>query len=209
MAIAQLTQLHISIPASGAPPGQVSEECFPNGMSTRGLTNPRRVSFTSDVMVLGGAPPLNKSPDILLHDPVCPEIDDEDDMVTVCATPNAPIPVVRPAPGFRQFSWPRDEWGLGGDPSLFDFAKELPGWFPWGYGGQPVDLPSLPVSPILQGSLDDSVITNVGSSREESNTQSEAVVATQTVGDALLVETVYIVLMGCWNSFRITVGTCR
>ena len=29
MAIAQLTPLHISIPASGAPPGEVSEECSP------------------------------------------------------------------------------------------------------------------------------------------------------------------------------------
>ena len=57
--------------------------------------NPRRVSFTSDVTVLGGAPPLDKSPDILLHDPVCLEIDDEEDMVTVCATPDAPFPVVR------------------------------------------------------------------------------------------------------------------
>ena len=31
---ARLTQLHISIPASGAPPGQVPEECFPDGTST-------------------------------------------------------------------------------------------------------------------------------------------------------------------------------
>ena len=35
MAIAQLTQLNISIPASGAPPGQVPAECFPGGTSCR------------------------------------------------------------------------------------------------------------------------------------------------------------------------------
>ena len=189
MAIAQLTQLRISIPASGVPPGQVPEECFPHGTSSQGLTDPRRVSFASDVTILGGAPPMDKSPDFLLHDPVCPEIDEEDEMDTLCATTDAPIPVVRPPPGFWQFSWPREEWGPGGDPSLFDFAKELPDWFPWGYGGQPVDPPSLPVSPILQSSLDNSFIVNVGSSREESNTPSEAVIATQTVGDALPVGT--------------------
>ena len=44
------------------------------------------------------------------------------------------------------------------------------------------------MSPILQGGLDDSVIANVGSSREESNTPSDTVVVTQPVGDALLVE---------------------
>ena len=34
MAIALLTQLHISIPASVAPPGQVPAECFPGGTSS-------------------------------------------------------------------------------------------------------------------------------------------------------------------------------
>ena len=72
---------------------------------------------------------------------------------------------------------------------MFDFAKGIPGWFPWRYGEQPVDPHSLPVRPILQGSLDDSVIANVGSSREESNTPFETVVVTKPVGDALRVET--------------------
>ena len=54
MAIAQLTQLNILIPASGVPPGQVPAECFPGGTSARELTSPRRVSFASDVTVLGG-----------------------------------------------------------------------------------------------------------------------------------------------------------
>ena len=174
-----------------------------------GTDGPRRVlKFASDVTVLGGAPPMDKSPDILLHDPVCPEIDEEDEMDIVCATTDAPIPVVRHPPGFRQFSWPREEWGPGGDPSLFDFAKELPGWFSWGYGGQPVDPPSLPVSPILQSSLDDSVIANVGSSREESNTPSEAVIATQTVRNALPVG-MDSVARCCKTILGIADGTCR
>ena len=36
MAIAQLTHLHISIPASGAPPGEVPEDCFPHSPLSRG-----------------------------------------------------------------------------------------------------------------------------------------------------------------------------
>ena len=58
---------------------------------------------------------------------------------------------------------------MGGDPSLFNIAKELPGWFPWSFGGLPVDLPSLLLSPIIPDSLDDSVTANMGSSREESS----------------------------------------
>ena len=123
------------------------------------------------------------------------KIVDDDEMDTVCATTNITAPVVRPPPGFRQFSWPREEWSGGVEPSLFDFAKELPGWFPWRNGGQLVDPPSLPVSPILQSSLDDSVIANVGSSREENDTPSEAVVVTQPVGDALPVETESMTLL--------------
>ena len=75
---------------------------------------------------------------------------------------------------------------MGGDPSLFNFAKELPGWFPWSFGGLPVDLPSLPVSPIIPDSLDDSVTANMGSSREESNTLLEVVVVAPSVGDVIL-----------------------
>ena len=52
MAIAQLKRahLHISIPASGAAPGQVPEQCFPGGTPSQGLMDPCRVSFASDVM---------------------------------------------------------------------------------------------------------------------------------------------------------------
>ena len=164
MAIAQLTHLHISIPASGAPPGQVPEECFPRGTLSRGLMDPRRVAFASGVTILGGKPPLKQSPDILIHDPIGTDITEEDKMDIVSAETDVPIPVLRPPPGFLPFSWTREDWGPNGDLSLFNFSRELPGWFPWGYGGQSVDPPSLPISPILQDSLDDSVVANVGSS---------------------------------------------
>ena len=128
MAIAQLTELRISIPALGASPGQVPEECFLGGTSSRGLTSPHRVSFASDVTVLGGAPPQDSSPNIVLHDPPCPEMD------MVGATTEISGAIVPPLPGFRQFSWPREKWSVSGEPSLFDFATGLPGWFPWSYG---------------------------------------------------------------------------
>ena len=46
-------------------------------------------------------------------------------------------------------------------------------------------MPSLPLSPIIPDSLDDSVTANMGSSREESNTPSEVVVIVPPVGDVL------------------------
>ena len=45
--------------------------------------------------------------------------------------------------------------------------------------------PSLPISTVLRDNLDDSVAANVGSSREDSNTTSEDVVAALTVVDTL------------------------
>ena len=123
MAIAQLAQLHISIPASGAPLGQVPAECFPGGgTSSQGLTSSRRVSFANGVTVLGEAPPLVHSPDIVLHEPLRPEISEEDDMDTGGATTDTPTPIIPPPPGFQQFSWPREDWKVSGDPSLFNFA---------------------------------------------------------------------------------------
>ena len=44
MAIAQLTHLHISIPASGSAVGAVPEECFPSVPLPRVSMDPRRVS---------------------------------------------------------------------------------------------------------------------------------------------------------------------
>ena len=104
MAITQLTHLHISIPTSGAPPGQVPEECFPRDTPSCGLTDPRHVLFASGVTILGGELPLEQSPDILIHDPVCLDVAEEDEMDILGADPDVPIPVRRPPPGFQQFS---------------------------------------------------------------------------------------------------------
>ena len=73
---------------------------------------------------------------------------------------------------------------VGGDPSLNTVVEELPGWSPWSAGGLPVDLPSLPLSPIVLDSSDDSVAVQVGSSREESCTPSEVVRIKPSEGDS-------------------------
>ena len=74
---------------------------------------------------------------------------------------------------------------MSDDPSFFMFMKELPGWFPCNYVGLPVDMLSLPLSPIVPDSLDDYVTANMGSSRKESITLSEVVVIGPPAGDVL------------------------
>ena len=55
MAIAKLTHLRISIPSSGAPPGQVPVECFPGGAPHVRPPSRRHVSFADEVTLLGDA----------------------------------------------------------------------------------------------------------------------------------------------------------
>ena len=128
MAVAQLTNLHISIPKSGASPGKVPEECFPPSVSSRGLTDPRRVSFASGVMVLGDDPILEQSPDILIHAPICPDVTEAEERDSVEEVLAMTIPVPRPPPGFEKFSWPREEWGTDGEASLFEGTTRLVSW---------------------------------------------------------------------------------
>ena len=113
-------------------------------------------------------------PAIQIHDPVCPGIPEEDtiDIVSIEVS-DVHIPVLPPPPGFERFSWPTAVGGPGGDPSLFDFSAELPGWFPMGFVGPSGDPPSLPISPILSVTPDNSVVDNLGSSRDEPDTPSE------------------------------------
>ena len=166
MAIAQLTHLHISIPASGSAGGAVLEEYFPSVPLPRVSADPRRVSFASQVTVLGVAPESEQLPDqvpvdlldIQIHDPVYPCIPEEDSMDVSAEVSDTHVPVLPPPPGFVCFSWPKAAGGPGGDPSLFDFSMELPGWFPMGLVETSGDPPSLPISPILSITLEDSVV---------------------------------------------------
>ena len=168
MAIAQLTQLRISIPVSGAPPGQIPADCYPGGVPSQDLPSSHRVSFAKDVTVLGDAPPPAHSPET-------------DSPVTDSTDP--PPTIIPPPPGFSQFSWPYEDWSVNDGQSLFTFTKDPPGWFPDNPGGLPVVVPSLPSSPIAPDSADDSVTATMGSSRDESIIPSEVVVIVPPVGD--------------------------
>ena len=57
---------------------------------------------------------------------------------------------------------------IGSDTSIDTEVEVFPGRSPCRAVGLPVDPPSLPVSPIVLDSSDDSVAVQVGSSREES-----------------------------------------
>ena len=91
-----------------------------------------------------------------------PAVIKEDDIITEAVVSDASAAVVPPPPGYRQLSWSRHDWMVGGDPSLNTVMGELPGGSPWMSGGLPVDPPSLPVSPIVLASSDDLVAASGG-----------------------------------------------
>ena len=144
------------------------------------------MSFASYVTVLGDTPLPVRSPDSGAQELIHSAVTEVDEMDTVeettdmteetTDTQDMPPTIIPPPPGFSQFAWPYEDWSVGDGQSLFTFTKDLPGWFPENTGGLPVDMPSLPVSPIILDSVDDSVTAIMGSSREESFTPSEVVV---------------------------------
>ena len=75
MAITQLTHLRISVPASGAPPGQVPVDCYPEGAPPKNRPSSRSVSFAEDVTVLGDVSPSVCSPELV-------SVVAEDDVIT-------------------------------------------------------------------------------------------------------------------------------
>ena len=160
-----------SIPGGGAW-GVFSSQCVFPGADGPPLCFIRQWSHDP-----GDDPALEHSPDIQIHAPVCPEV--------AIVWRQCWIPVLRPPPGFETFSWPWEEWVTDGKASLFDFSQELPSCFFWRYRGQSVGPPSLPISPVLRDSLDDSFAANVGSSREESNSTSAAVAVAPAVVNTL------------------------
>ena len=137
MAIAQLTHLHISFPASGAPPGEVPEECFPLGLLSRGPADPCRVSFASGATVLGGEPTLEQSPDqisvdrpdIQIQYPVYPDIPEEGEMDISIVERDVPIPVLRPHRGFCNFHGRRRSGGQTVIRLCLTFRRNFPAGF--------------------------------------------------------------------------------
>ena len=155
----------------------VPEECFPPVLPPRALALPCRVSFASEVTVLGTAPESSAVrestylcfpalpdpgpvdlPDIQIHEPVYALFPEEYPMDVSTAVSKLDFPLLPAPPGFEHFVWQGATRGPGGNPSTFNFSAELPGWFPLGLPGAPGDPPSLPISPILSDSLEASVV---------------------------------------------------
>ena len=139
-----------------------------------------RVSFASEVTVLGTSPESDRlpdpgpvdRPDIQIYDPVDPSFPEEDpmDVSTAVSQPNAPV--IPPPPGFECFVWLEATGEPGGDPSVFDFSAKLPGWYPLGLSGASDDQLPLPLSPILSDSPEGLGVGGPATSPRESDTPS-------------------------------------
>ena len=105
MAIAQLTHLRISVPASGAPPGQVPADCYPGGVPSKDRPSLRRVSFAEDVTVLVDVSPSVCSPERGTPTQLVPVVA-EDDVITpvgeTIASSDASPTIIPPPPGFSE-----------------------------------------------------------------------------------------------------------
>ena len=126
MAIARLTHLHISIPASGAPAGKVPAHCFPIVGASTIPPRPRRVSFAPDI------PMPKEDVQLQFSEPVVgsdvggsPMTDTKAEPVTMSESPVQPI---SPPPGFPQFSWPQAKWIPEGDASLDPGLQFVTSW---------------------------------------------------------------------------------
>ena len=184
MAIARLTQLHILITTSGVPSGQVPAECFPGATSTRLSTIPRRVSFArNNVTILEDAREPKHSPDVVCA-PSHSDAMETNNLIMKAVRPDTSAVIVPPPPGYRQFSWPHEDWMVGGDPSIDPGLEFVTGWSSRNIEERSVELPSLPLSPIVVEESDDSVTVQVGSSTDESGTPSGVVASTPPLGDS-------------------------
>ena len=109
MAFARLTHLRISIPALGAPPGHVPDDCFPGGAPRKDRPGSLRVSFADNVTMLGVMPPCVCSPVLEEPTPLVSSVVMDDVVIPEGETnePSDVVPDVIPHPlGFPPFSWP-------------------------------------------------------------------------------------------------------
>ena len=108
MAIARLTHLRISIPASGAPPGQVPADCFPGGAPRQNRPGALRVTFADAISGLAVESPTVGSPVLEEPAPLVSATVVEDVVYMegeMCELSDA----IPPPPGFPPFSWPTGE----------------------------------------------------------------------------------------------------
>ena len=115
MAIAQLTQLRIAIPASGNAPGEVPMDCFPRtkDVDTRKVT--KRVSFAT----------LDQMSSVPV-DIATAEIEETPSVNARVTGSRETSPV--PPPGFRPFEWPEEKWIKNGELQRDPGLKFVASW---------------------------------------------------------------------------------
>ena len=153
-AMAWLTHLRISIPASGEPSGRVPVDCYPGGAPQKNWPSPCRVSFAEDVTVLGDVSPLVCSPKHGTPTQLVSAVADDDVIVPVGETNGSSdtAPDIIPPPlGFSPFSWPVDDGNMDIEQSCFPLNVDCS---PDVLTGRPDVEPSL--SPITPVCADDS-----------------------------------------------------
>ena len=115
MAIAQLTQLRIAIPASGSAPGEVPMDCFPGTKDVAASPVPKRVSFaTGDQM-----------PSVQTETTTA-EMDETPPVEARVTGSRETSPV--PPPGFRPFKWPDADWIKNGELQRDPGLKFVASW---------------------------------------------------------------------------------
>ena len=155
MAIAWLTHLRISIPASGAPPGHGPADCYPGGAPRKNRLGSLRVSFADDVTMLGEVSPSMCSPVLEKPTPIVSAVVVDDVVILEGETNGSSdvVPdVIPPPPGFPPFSW----------PIIIGHVAIKQSGSPFGDGGSPDVLASQPdveppFSPITQAQDSESV----------------------------------------------------
>ena len=161
IAIARLTHLRISVPSSGASPGKVPNDCFPETDIPAVTTTSKRVTF---------APLIQTTMEVT--DPQMTDIDSPpaDECTVTMNTesgttklPMIPEMTIAPPPGFPQLRWPQTDWSQEGDPSLDPGLKFVTSWSTRIVKERSAGLPSLPLSPITAEGSQDSMIVQVGS----------------------------------------------
>ena len=138
-----MTHLRISIPSSGAPPGQVPAECFPEETAPVSQSRRRRVSFADEVTMLS----VDDSPELSQPIPplILPVVVEEDALVAESGVTPLILPVVEeidndtPAAEMVSEKTPTLEYGVPPPPGFLPFlflendggmdADELCAWF--------------------------------------------------------------------------------
>ena len=114
MAIARLTHLRISTPASGAPPGHVPADCYPGGAPRKNRPGSLRVSFADDVTLLGEVSPSVCSPVLGKPAPIVSAVVVDDVVIPEGETNGSSdvIPDVFPPPPVSRLSLSRSSLGM-------------------------------------------------------------------------------------------------